>query len=384
MLELKFNKEKWRKVSLGDIVFEPKETAKDIADEGFEHIVGLEHIDSDDIHLRKSFSAETETTFTKVFRAGDVLFGRRRAYLKKAAQATFDGVCSGDITVLRAKENIDRRLLPFVIHNDKFFDYAIKHSAGGLSPRVKFKDLANYEFFLPPKEQQAELADLLWAMDEVVEKDLVVLNNMKELQRKITNDFFSSNNSTWKIQSLGDLCNIERGGSPRPIDEYFTDKEDGLNWIKIGDVEVGSKYIYKTKQKIKPSGLSKTRFVKTGDLLLSNSMSFGRPFILQIDGCIHDGWLVIRDENKNFDKEYLYYFLSSEKSYDQFKKFAAGGVVNNLNSDIIKKMKVSVPPKDIQIKVKKQLSSLDNNTSLIESKLQSSKALQKSLINQIF
>src|SRR5690606_38059791 len=150
-----------------------------IIEEGFEHIVGLEHINSDDIHLRKSLSSDTETTFTKIFRKGDVLFGRRRAYLKKAAQAIFDGVCSGDITVLRSKDNLDIQLLPFIIHNEKFFDYAVMHSAGGLSPRVKFKDLANYEFLLPPKVQQAELAGMLWALDDVIQKDLKVLERLQ-------------------------------------------------------------------------------------------------------------------------------------------------------------------------------------------------------------
>src|SRR5690606_12032432 len=215
-MEFKINKDNWETVTLGDVVFEPKETAKDIIAEGFEHIVGLEHIDSGDVHLRNSFSIDTDTTFTKVFRAGDVLFGRRRAYLKKAAQATFDGVCSGDITVMRANDKLDVRLLPFVIHNDKFFDYAVKHSAGGLSPRVKFKDLANYEFLRPPKEQQAELAELLWAMDNVIENDMEVLERFEKLFQSQSKVYFSNKNHSWNIEKLGKICQVERGGSPRP------------------------------------------------------------------------------------------------------------------------------------------------------------------------
>mgnify|MGYP000477303673 CR=1 FL=1 len=169
MENLNLDKSSWIKVKFGDVVVEPKETCKDIAAEGIVHVVGLEHIDTGDIHLRKSATTEESTTFTKKFSKGDVLFGRRRAYLKKAAQAKFDGICSGDITVFRAQKNLIPELLPFIVNNDKFFDYAIKHSAGGLSPRVKFKDLAEYEFLLPPKDQQAQLAELLWAMDEVID-----------------------------------------------------------------------------------------------------------------------------------------------------------------------------------------------------------------------
>ena len=150
-------------------------------------MIGLEHIDPESVHIRRSAGVEESTTFTKHFAVGDVLFGRRRAYLKKAAQAEFEGICSGDITVLRAKEDILPELLPWVVQNERFFDYAVKHSAGGLSPRVKFKDLANYKFLLPPKDQQARLAELLWAMDDVIEKELAVLDKLKQSKNAVFN-----------------------------------------------------------------------------------------------------------------------------------------------------------------------------------------------------
>ena len=156
------DKSGWKKVKFGDVVFEPKESVKDPVVEGIEHVVGLEHIDSGDMHLRRSASIEESTTFTKKFSNGDVLFGRRRAYLKKAAKADFEGICSGDITVMRAKVALLLpELLPFVVNNDKFFEYAITHSAGGLSPRVKFKDLANYNLHLPNEALQKSICLLL-------------------------------------------------------------------------------------------------------------------------------------------------------------------------------------------------------------------------------
>ena len=176
---LNIDKSNWIPVKFGDVVAEPRDTVKNIVSEGIKHVVGLEHIESENIHLRNSSGIEESTTFTKKFAPGDVLFGRRRAYLKKAAQASFGGICSGDITVLRAKKGLLPELLPFIVNNDKFFDHAIKHSAGGLSPRVKFKDLANYEFLLPPKDQQAQLAELLWGMDEVIEKERKVMRSLE-------------------------------------------------------------------------------------------------------------------------------------------------------------------------------------------------------------
>ena len=154
-------------------------------------------------------------------------------------------------------------------------------------------------------------------------------------------------NNHWKYEKIGDVCTVERGGSPRPIDMFITDDENGINWIKIGDT-TDSMYITETAQKIIPEGMKKSRYVKPGDFLLSNSMSFGRPYILAIDGCIHDGWLVLRDDKELFDKRFLYYYLSSKTTYEKFKSMAVGGVVNNLNSEMVRGVNVPVPNKEEQ------------------------------------
>src|SRR5262245_14536722 len=114
----------------------------------------------------------------------------------------------------------------------------------------------------------------------------------------------------WNLVTLGDIFLIERGGSPRPIEDFITNESNGVNWIKIGDTKGAKKYITRTQEKIRPEGLKKTRMVYEGDFILSNSMSFGRPYIMKTSGCIHDGWLVIR-KNENVDTDFLYYSLSS-------------------------------------------------------------------------
>ena len=163
----------------------------------------------------------------------------------------------------------------------------------------------------------------------------------------------------WKYVKLGEVCTIERGGSPRPIDDFITTDENGINWIKIGDADE-SMYITKTAQRIKPEGMKKSRYVKPGDFLLSNSMSFGRPYILKIDGCIHDGWLVLRDENNVFDKKFLYYYLSAPIIYKRFKSMAVGGVVNNLNSDMVRKVRVPIPSQEEQHQISDRLDKVSN------------------------
>ena len=149
---------------------------------------------------------------------------------------------------------------------------------------------------------------------------------------------------SWKWVKLNDLAKIARGGSPRPIQDYITDNQDGINWIKIGDTSEESKYITSAKEKIKPEGKKHSRFVHAGDFLLTNSMSFGRPYILKIDGCIHDGWLVFANIKECLLQDYLYYALSSAYIYETFSNVAAGSTVKNLKSDTVKQVNFPLPP----------------------------------------
>lgn len=148
----------------------------------------------------------------------------------------------------------------------------------------------------------------------------------------------------YKTKKLGDICTIVRGGSPRPIKKYISTSPDGFNWIKISDATASNKYIYKTQQKIKKEGATHSRIVKINDLILSNSMSFGRPYIMKINGCVHDGWLVISNYQSQLDMEYLYYLLSSEKIIKQFKESAKGSTVKNLNIKLVSNIEISYPP----------------------------------------
>lgn len=164
----------------------------------------------------------------------------------------------------------------------------------------------------------------------------------------------------WEKIQLGDICEVVRGGSPRPISSYITDEPDGVNWLKIGDVKENDKYFTHANERIKRSGIQKTREVKKGDLILSNSMSYGRAFITLIDGYIHDGWLRLRCNKEVLDKEYLYYFLTSSIAQNQFKAIATGSVVNNLKSDTVKAIKIDLPPLSVQKAIAAELGMFDN------------------------
>ena len=162
----------------------------------------------------------------------------------------------------------------------------------------------------------------------------------------------------WEWCRICHVAEIARGGSPRPIKEYLTDATDGINWIKIGDTEKDSKYITSVKERIKQSGVSKSRMVHKGDFLLTNSMSFGRPYITQVDGCIHDGWLVISLIEQSYRQDFFYYLLFSGYAYSQFAKRVAGAVVQNLNSEKVAISLFPLPPYKEQNRIVQKIKDL--------------------------
>ena len=188
----------------------------------------------------------------------------------------------------------------------------------------------------------------------------------------------------WVYKKLGEVCSIERGGSPRPISDYITNAENGINWIKIGDAVEGSKYIMSTAEKIKPEGMKKSRFVHKGDFILSNSMSFGKPYILGVDGCIHDGWLVIHDDSNTFNKNFLYYYLGSPTIYSEFKRLAVGGVVNNLNSNLVRGVKVAIPPLELQKLFAQKERAIERQKELIKQSIKEVETLFNSRMDYYF
>ncbi|MFC1240164.1 restriction endonuclease subunit S, partial [Treponema vincentii] len=170
----------------------------------------------------------------------------------------------------------------------------------------------------------------------------------------------------WTWCRLGEIADIARGGSPRPIEDFITDEANGINWIKIGDTAPESKYIISAKEKIKPEGKKHSRFVHAGDFLLTNSMSFGRPYILKINGCIHDGWLVFADIRNYLLKDFLYYGLSSQYIYSSFSLVAAGSTVKNLKANTVKQVLFPLPPLTEQQRIVNIIEAIFTQIALLE------------------
>ena len=229
----------------------------------------------------------------------------------------------------------------------------------GLKNVASVEVLKQIKIPFPPKDiQQKIVAECEWIDKEVENAEKFITDTQKDIEDSMRNTF---SEKSYFLKKLDSLMTIGRGASPRPIQDYLTNDKNGVNWIKIGDVKQGVKYITQTEEKITPEGAEKSRFVKEGDFILSNSMSAGRPYILKISGCIHDGWLLLSEINESLDKDYFYYILAY---YDAVKQQltdnALGGTVKNLNIDRVKTIKIPVPDIEIQKNLVAQIEQLEN------------------------
>jgi type I restriction enzyme S subunit len=387
--ELKIDKSQWTPVKFGDVAFEPKETVKDPQSEGIEHVVGLEHIDSENIHLVRSENLDQSTTFTKKFAVGDVLFGRRRAYLKKAAQASFAGICSGDITVLRAKDKLLPELLPFVVQNEKFFDFAIKHSAGGLSPRVKFKDLASYEFLLPPKDYQAELSKLFYACDSVITSLHGVCEHLKRYKKSLMSELLAGRKrigsfaGEWEQIRLDDLAVYRRGSFPQPYGapEWY-DEENGSPFVQVYDIDYNMMLKKTTKTKISKEACALSVFAPKGSLIVSIQGSIGRIAITQYDAYIDRTILIFKEFKKESSQLYLSYIL--EDLFYREEKKAPGATIKTITKEALSSFEIPFPPLEEQENIGACLQVVDNKIKTSIDVLCSAKQLSQSIITQVF
>ena len=345
------------------------------------------------------------------FKKGDVLYSKLRTYLNKVLVAPKNGFCTTEIIPFNSYCEVSNFYLCHVLRSAYFLDYTQQCGHGVKMPRLSTNDACRGMIPLPPLAEQhrivAEIKRLFALIDQIEQGkadlqtiikqtkskilDLAIHGKLVpqdpndesafELLKRINPDFTPCDNgqygkrpfeipNSWCWSRLGDINNIARGGSPRPIKDYLTDDKNGINWIKIGDTTREGKYIDSVKEKIRPEGMKKSRFVHKGDFLLTNSMSFGRPYILNVDGCIHDGWLVISPIGEVYTSDFLYHLLSSSFAFEQFTNVASGGVVTNLNSDKVADTIFPVPPLAEQQRLVAKIEKLFEKLDYIENSLE--------------
>jgi type I restriction enzyme S subunit len=297
----------------------------------------------------------------------------------------------GFMAQITPSERLDPRFLYYSMTGQAFADWLGQISSGININNLKFSDIEHLPLVLPPlAEQQRIVAVLDEAFAGIATATANAqknLTNARALFEAYLESAFNKNGNGWKNVPLGKACKVERGSSPRPIKSFVTTEDDGQNWIKIGDTKNDSKYITQTKQRITPAGALKSRKVEPGDFILTNSMSFGKPYIMKIPGYIHDGWFALR-LGEGIDTEFFYYLLSSPIVQKQFQNLAAGAIVLNISGDLVKKAILSIPPFEQQREIVGRILLVDDETSRLagayETKLAALAELKQSLLQKAF
>ncbi|MBO5848678.1 MAG: restriction endonuclease subunit S [Bacteroidales bacterium] len=382
-IDILIDKTNWKKYRFDEVCKQINVTSKKPETDGLHYVIGLEHIEPGNLHITKWETLEKETTFTRKFVKGQVLFGRRRAYQRKVAYAEFDGICSGDILVFEAiEENLIPELLPFLIQSDGFFEKALSTSAGSLSPRTKFKELADYEFLLPPKDEQKRLAELLWAADEMIEKEKLSFKLLEKLYHSNINSIF---NSQKKYCKLGLLCNVKSGFAfPMKYQGY---KGLPIPFFKVSDMNhLDNRYEMNISENYVDESILKSikgQTFSVGSLIfpkIGATIYTDKKRLLSVDSIVDNNIMVLVPNKELLNPYFLYYFFNTFKLADIINT----GAVPTISAETVRN--IQIPQLDIEeqnsiVNVIESIVVIMKKQGLL---VEESQQLKQKIINKIF
>lgn len=360
-------------------------------------IITVEHIGHIDIDISNGVPKVGKSDYHRlnsyVLKKNDLVFSRVGSVdrCSRVSENEDGWLFSGRLLRVRLKWDIDSLYLAYHLQTNDAKKRVVSVAVGLAMPSINTQILSDVSVVFPKdKSEQTRIATALSNIDALISELGKLIEKKRAIKQGVMQQLLTGKkrlkgfSEPWIEKKLGEDARILRGGSPRPIEDYITDSQDGLNWIKIGDVKPDDKYFRKTAEKIKKEGLTKTRQVKKGDFILSNSMSFGRPYILDIDGCIHDGWLVIQDYQETYDMQFLYYVLCSDGVKDQYIAMAAGSSVQNLNKEKVANVILNAPASlEEQSAIASVLSSMDEEISSLEAKREKYASIKQGMMQQL-
>ena len=378
-------------VKLNDVAVEARETWKQNKTDV--PVVGLEHLEPDEIWLRRWDLNPDENTFTKGFRKGQLLFGRRRAYQKKMSVASCDGICSGDITVISAKpEKILPDLLPFYLRTDTFFDFAVRGSGGSLSPRVKWSHISDYEFDLPPMEEQKKLAELLWAANDLKEKYKKAITATDEMLKAKFREMFGGDGDTsrgaakerskWPMVSFDEVCELITDGehaTPRRVERsdiyLLSCRNIHDHKLELGDVDYIDEEEY--------NKIAKRLVPQIGDILISCSGSVGRCCQIREEmKCQLVRSVALLRFKSDVLSDFAEYAICGDDVQKQISMSATRTSQANLFQGRIKKLKIPLPPLALQREFVAIAEKADAAKSALKKSIADIDQVMKGFINQ--
>jgi len=380
---LKLDKTNWQPTKLGDLATEISKRVDNPGESEYDRFVSLRCFVSGDIKIKSWESTENLASSAKAFKSGDILFARRNAYLRRSSMVDFDGCCSGDAFVLR--ENHDKVVsgfIAFLLNSDALWDYANSNAAGTMSKRVKWRDLAEYEFLLPPKDQQAKLAELLWAMDEVIERENEVLKKLENTYTSLVDNLFSKKKDNWEYIRLDKIASINASSLKSKTEPNYEFKYLDLAGIiepkVIGELK---------KMKFSEAPSRAKRIVRDDSIVLAMVRPYQQAFAFVDDGrdIIASTGTAVINVTDEINSKFIFHQFFSKKFTRYCEDKMTGTSYPAISPTDVEEFKVAIPKnKNLISKETKKLEEIDSSIRFVKSKIQSSKALQKSLINQVF
>lgn len=373
-----FDRSKWKTVRFGDVVELISETSRDPASEGITRYIGLEHLEPGSLHIKTWGELAAGTTFTKRCREGQVLFGKRRAYQRKVAIAEFDALVSGDIYVFQAKaDKLDPKLLPFLCMSERFFQFAVETSAGSLSPRTNWSHLAEFEFALPPLDQQRRIAELLWAVDEVEQSRTSLVDGIRaSLSAYVTSALSNSAARQMKIRELGKVLT---GSTPSTQNEaYYRPPE----FMFVSPADIGTdRCVMQTEKAVSSEGLAVGRPIPKDTVMVVCIGSTIGKVAMSSARCITNQQINSIVCSEDFDPFVVYHVMLHHQGL--FKQEAACTAVPLLNKSAFEQLIVRYPSAQTEAAFSRRIHDLEESVTLAEASILDTRALKNQLINTL-
>ena len=395
-MELERDKSEWKKVRLGDVALEYSKRINEPGKSGYDRFVGNSNIEQWDLNIKSWESTSSVTSAMKLFDVGDYLLVRRSLYAsdfrERAPRADFSGVCSGDIlTIKEVPEYVYDGYLATVLNSKSLWKFVVSNASGSITRRIKWKDLEDFTFFLPPKDSQKKFSLLIWSLEESSKNKKRVLSSLLQLRKSLFSERTSyeiqrkNGNESWVKKPIKEFAKVVRGSSPRPAGSSLYLDGDFIPWITVAvltnkdtpDIKIEDVPSYLTEL-----GAAKTRILPANTVLLSNSgYSLGVPAILPFEAGANDGVAAFLDLN-GICNEYLYYFLDSKTKYFR-ESVAAGADQPNLNTSRIGNIEIPVPDIKTQKSIVSEMKDIDNAILDVKNSLKAEKSLLLSILSKI-
>jgi type I restriction enzyme S subunit len=385
-VNLNLDRSTWKRVAFGDVVRNLNVTVKDPELQGIERVIAMEHLNPGELKIARWGDIADGTTFTRRVRPGQTLFGKRRAYQRKAAYADFDAICSGDILVFEADPTqILPEFLPFLVQSDGFYDHALGTSAGSLSPRTNWRDLSNYEFDLPPLGEQKRIADLLWA----AERHRQMLGGLECAARGLAQQRTAAIMAILDAKSLVPTTEVidemTVGVVVRPT-QYYTDADDGIPALRGLNVLPGG-FNLEDLVRFDPASAAalKKSTVREGDVVIVRTGRPGDAAVVtsEIAGynCID---LIIARPGKDLDPHFLVRLLNSEFGSGLIEKHSAGTAQQHFNVGALKKLRIPCPDLAEQRALTAEMDRIDEAEAFVRAEREKVDSLVRSVLSLIF